>query len=341
MKFMKNSITVQDIANALGLSRNTVSKALNGKPVPAKTRNAVISAAIEMGYKGFGMAAALREPARDRKRLLILSSRMLMGMSYYVQVLRGIEEALVEIDAELIQFHVSSPASFDRVKSYLAEDGADGIICIEFFDTSRIAELTRLGLPLIFVDFPVTFSPVRGRYDIILPDSQNVVRDFCLQKLRHGVRRLGFVGDYMHCRSFYERFAGMREALFLAGEELDLDMSVLYADPVGYDPEHMVPAIRSMSRLPELFVAANDNIALGLMDTLASLGVRVPEDTEVLGFDNIAESRRCSPQLTTVNVNKLTLGRKIAALLRSRMDSPSQPNQIVCLPSTVISRESA
>ena len=49
---MKNNVTIQDIAGALGMSRNTVSKALNGKHVPVKTRNAVISAAVVMGYKG-------------------------------------------------------------------------------------------------------------------------------------------------------------------------------------------------------------------------------------------------------------------------------------------------
>ena len=50
---MKKSVTIQDIANALNLSRNTVSKALNGKHVPIKTRNTVINAAVEMGYKSY------------------------------------------------------------------------------------------------------------------------------------------------------------------------------------------------------------------------------------------------------------------------------------------------
>ena len=54
---MNNSVTIQDIAGALGLSRNTVSKALNGKHVPDKTRDAVLNAAIEMGYRGYGLAA--------------------------------------------------------------------------------------------------------------------------------------------------------------------------------------------------------------------------------------------------------------------------------------------
>lgn len=65
---MKNSVTIQDIANALGMSRNTVSNALNGKPVSAKTRNAVFSAAVEMGYKGYDLFAAKSAP-RDRSVL--------------------------------------------------------------------------------------------------------------------------------------------------------------------------------------------------------------------------------------------------------------------------------
>ena len=74
---MKKTVTIQDIADALGMSRNTVSKALNGKHVPVKTRNAVISAAIEMGYKGYKLAAS-SETAIGHKRYVILSTRLLM-----------------------------------------------------------------------------------------------------------------------------------------------------------------------------------------------------------------------------------------------------------------------
>ena len=71
---MKKNVTIQDIADALGMSRNTVSKALNGKHVPTKTRNAVISAAIEMGYKGYKLAAS-SEGTMGHKRFIILSTK--------------------------------------------------------------------------------------------------------------------------------------------------------------------------------------------------------------------------------------------------------------------------
>ena len=80
---MKNSVTIQDIANALHLSRNTVSKALNGKHVPIKTRNAVINTAIEMGYKGYKIVATV-DVTQGHKRIILLSSRLLMNIKYYI-----------------------------------------------------------------------------------------------------------------------------------------------------------------------------------------------------------------------------------------------------------------
>ncbi len=92
---MRKSVTIQDIANTLGMSRNTVSKALNGKHVPVKTRNAVISAAIEMGYKGYKLAST-SEGSLGHRRFVILSTRLLMNITFFISVLRGIEESLTD-----------------------------------------------------------------------------------------------------------------------------------------------------------------------------------------------------------------------------------------------------
>jgi LacI family transcriptional regulator len=146
---MKSAVTIQDIANALGMSRNTVSKALNGKHVPAKTRNAVINAAIEMGYKGYKLAAN-SETSLGQKRFLLLSSRLLMNINYYIYVLRGIEESLTDYDIELVQFSVTNPASFSKFKRYLADYKVDGIICIEFLSRNTFPSFWNWAFPLYF-----------------------------------------------------------------------------------------------------------------------------------------------------------------------------------------------
>ena len=116
--------------------------------------------------------------------MVSLSSRLLMNINYYIYVLRGIEESLTDYDIELVQFSVTSPASFSKFKRYLADYKVDGIICIEFFEPEYISELLEFGLPLVFLDFPLYTSVLKGRYDVILPESHDAVKSLCTQLIR-------------------------------------------------------------------------------------------------------------------------------------------------------------
>lgn len=337
---MKKAVTIQDIADALSMSRNTVSKALNGKQVPVKTRNAVISAAIEMGYKGYKLAAS-SETAIGHKRYVILSTRLLMNITFFIAVLRGIEESLMDYDIDLVQFSITNPASFTKFKRYLADAKVDGIICMEFFEPDYITQLLEQGIPLVFFDFPLLDSAPRGSYDIILPESQAAVRQYCMQLIREeGCKTFGFVGDYRHCRSFYERFIGMREALFLSGLPVDLQYSFLEDDSVGYTPERLARMLDQLPCLPDCFVAANDSIAINLIAALKSKKIHIPKDVKVVGFDNSPKAKNLNPQLTSFNVDKVALGKKITGLLQDRISNPSQANQVIYIASKVIVRAS-
>jgi len=337
---MKNTVTIQDLANALGMSRNTVSKALNGKHVPTKTRNAVINAAIEMGYKGYKLAAN-SEGSLGQKRFLILSSRLLMNINYYIHVLRGIEESLTDYDIELVQFSITNPASFSKFKRYLSDYKVDGIICIEFFEPQYIAELLEMGLALVFLDFPLYTAPLKGHYDIILPESCDAVKGLCMQMIQEeNCKTFGFVGDYLHCRSFYERFTGMKEALFLSGLPVDLQYSILNDDSMPYEPQQLAEAISQLPSLPDCFIAANDSIAINILAALKSLKIHVPKDVKVVGFDNIAEAKYASPPLTSFNVNKTALGKRIISILLERIYNPTQANQIIYIASKQVIRSS-
>lgn len=336
---MKNTVTIQDIANTLGLSRNTVSKALNGKHVPMKTRNAVISAAIEMGYKGYKLAAA-SEGSLGHKRFVILSTRLLMNITFFISVLRGIEDALMDYDIDLVQFSITGSASFSKFKRYLADAKVDGIICMEFFEPAYITELLDQGIPLVFFDFPLYNSHLRGSYDIVLPESIAAIKNYCIQLIQEDSCKIfGFVGDYRHCFSFYERFVGMKEALFLSGLPVDLQYSIL-ADDKMYTPDKLAEALDQLPALPDCFIAANDSIALNLLAALKSRKIHVPRDVKVVGFDNNPKSAHITPLLTSFNVDKIALGRKLIALLLERVSNPSQANQIIHIASKLIVRAS-
>jgi LacI family transcriptional regulator len=153
-------------------------------------------------------------------------------------------------------------------------------------------------------------------------------------------KTFGFVGDYRHCRSFYDRFTGMKEALFLSDLPVDLQYSIVHDDTVPYEPAILAEALRKMPVLPDCFVAANDFIALNLLSALKSMKIHVPKDVKVIGFDNIPEAKQSSPALSSFNVNKNALGRKIITTLLDRIANPTQANQIVYVASKAITRAS-
>lgn len=338
---MKNErITVQDIANSIGLSRNTVSKALNGQYVPPKTRNAVLQAAIDLGYKSYRTVSTKQEE-QPHRRIAIITSRILMTINYFVYIVRGIESALVgDPNVELLQFTTTKSSFFEKLVRYLHENEVDGIICIELYQSDFIPKLIGLGYPIVFLDFPVMQTNVAGNFDVVMPESLISIRNFCLSLIREkGVKTFGFVGDYRHCSSFSQRFFGMRDALFCSGLDLDLQQCIVEKDTFPYDAEHLAAKIEKMPAAPEVFIAANDAIAINLVEALKRCRKKVPRDVLVTGFDNIPESKTCDPPLTTFNVDKSGLGKKLLSVLLERIKSPHQKNEFIFLQTKPIIRQ--
>lgn len=339
---MKNGkVTIQDIADALNLSRNTVSKALNGQHVPPKTKNLVLNAAIEMGYKSYDSIASA-DSVQTHKRIAIVTSRFLLNINYYIYIMRGIELTLEDKDIELLQFTVTNATTFRKLTNFLAESKIDGILCLELFKNSYIFDLIALGYPLVSLDFPAIALPVVGKFDIVMPESFRCTRAYCMQLIREtGCTSFGFVGDYLHCRSFYERFLGMREALFLENIPFEADYSIILSeDDLSYaNPGALYEIVSKKQRLPECFVCANDAVAIALIEALKKLRKRVPKDCRVIGFDNVPESRNNEPALTTFNVDKIALGKRILSMLLERIEFPSEKNRTLFVESRLIIRQ--
>ncbi len=336
----KEKITVKDIADSLGLSRNTVSKALNGQYVPARTREAVLNAAIELGYKSYRTVASA-ETDNPHHRIVLITSKMLMTMTFFIHVVRGIESALMEKEnVELLQFTATKTSFFNRLVEYLNEHKVDGIICMELFQADYVPKLIELGYPIAFFDFPIYVS-LSGNYDIVLPESFSPVKNYCLSLIgNQDCKTFGFVGDYTHCTSFYERFLAMREAMFLAGLGYDPAYSVIEKDSFPYgNAEELAKLFARMPALPDCFVAANDTLAIDVIEALKLLRKKVPRDVLVVGFDNLPEAKSHDPQITTFNIDKTGLGRKLLSVLLDRIGHPHQKTQTIYLQSKLLIRQ--
>ncbi|RCX13558.1 LacI family transcriptional regulator [Fontibacillus phaseoli] len=339
----KEKVTIQDIADALGISRNTASKALNGsESIPDETRNKVIKKAIELKYKQFAFMENDSILSRSSGNIALLTENLPNTSHFGSLLISGLEKRIsaegynlsIHIVRDIEQKSLLLPNNFD-------ESNVDGIICIELFDLGYSKLITSLGIPTIFIDCSAYICYPEFQADILLMENEHSIYHLTKKLIDGGYSSFGFIGDYNHCRSFNERWVGFNRALTEAGIELDLSRCIVDDDRLfSSEPGWIDERLNGIRDLPSVFVCANDYIAVSVMKSLKSRNLSIPQDLVICGFDNSPESVIVEPHLTTVHIYSNEMGVKAAEMLLSRIGDPAQPYQVSHIYTKPVIRES-
>ena len=340
---MEKKVTIQDIADELGLSRNTVSKALNNTGVLAEeTRQRILEKAAEMGYRRFiylSHPSSSSEENVEIKELALITQNMPYGSHFGTYALNTFQEKISRNNYRLSMFPVRDTeiSSLQLPKGFNKEKTA-GILCLEMFDPEYIEMLDTLGIPLLFIDTAADTDMTQIRADFLLMENHLSVFNLTDALIQNGCRSLAFAGEPGHCRSFNERYQGFMHALSV--NKLTPAASQFTGRTVFDTAQHLEETVRRTLQLPDVFVCANDFVAIDLIRALKKHGFRVPEDVLVTGFDNSAESRIIEPHLTTVDIPSSKMGYIAADMLLSRIKEPDTPYRIMHVRTTLKVRES-
>lgn len=341
---MKTTVTIKDIAEQLNLSRNTVSKALNGKYVPEETRARVIEKARELNYKQLGEGEPRSEIERARHfRILLLTCKPLNNITFFIPIIKGIENECYRKRHELFQYTFNDGSqTFKSLSEYIRVLNVDGIIAIECFDKELVSKLLNMDIPMCFVDFTVGSIAKFNGYDIIGTDDSQVIFEFCQHLISsYEIKRFCFVGDFTHCLSFRERYFGMIQALAAQNVPHSRSDDILRSDKFNYgNPGAVKTEILKLKRLPECFVCGNDFIARTVCNALKLIGVHVPKNCFVVGYDNVPESYSLTPAISTFACNKEVLGAQTVATLSERILSPDALTKKIKLYTRAVERTS-
>ena len=346
---MGQRVTIQDIADALGLSRNTVSKALNnGDGLAESTRERIIQKAMEMGYKQFAYAklfsspqnpkaplsALEEEPARE---IALFSASFLGGSHFASLMLDAFQNEISRLGYTLSMHRVSDEQlAYKQIPSTFRPERVAAITCFEMFDYDYDLMLCRLGLPILFVDGPARVGGRALPADMLSMDNCMGVSQLVMAMLAAGVRRIGFLGNQWHCNSFYERYAAFRLAMLLGGHDVEERFCI-----AENKKAKLLARLAQLDELPELFVCANDFVALDALQALRDLGYDVPRDVMLAGFDDSGESRASMPALTTVHIHTQVMAYSAVAMLQARMREPNLDYRTVYTETGLIYRASA
>lgn len=329
---MATRVTLQDIADALGVSRNTVSKAINNTGVLAdSTREKVLQKAIEMGYKQFSYANSISDikspqisQAKAAGDIALFTgsflnnshfaSTMLDKFQYEISLL-GYSLTMHRVDSSNIS-EMSLPISFST-------ENTKAIMCIEMFDQAYCEMLCELGLPVLMVDAPVSsyWRPLKA--DTILMDNFSNIYTVVNDMKKQGISKIGYIGQVTHCRSFYERFIAFREAMYINNLEVNEKycLTEVHAHDTKYR-EYLSIELSRLDDMPELFICANDFVALDVLYGLKKLGIECPEDIKLFGFDDSPESKLTTPTLSTSHIHSQIIGYSAANMIISRIEQP-------------------
>ena len=292
MRKNKQSVTIQDVAKTAGVSVSTVSRVLNGKvDVSSETQDRVRSVIDEMGYTTNLAARSMRSLKKNLVGLIMPD----IAYPFAVEVMRGVNQAIADSEFDLLVYTTgdirkSGRASHEqKYVSLLNNSITDGTIIV-----APVTGEFSTDAPIVSID-PLMSNP---NYPSVHATNYQGAMDAMNYLLSLGHKRIGFICGRAELESSTRRLKGYRDAL----EQVELPVEENLIASGDYTTERGVKCTQELLSLdnpPTAIFASNDQTAMGVYQVAQKVGLRIPDDLSVVGFDNIMESKYM--KLTTVD----------------------------------------
>ncbi len=333
-------VTLQDVALAAGVSTGTASQALNNNPlVRAATRARVLAAAQRLDYI----------PDRNASRLLRghtecigvafnMDTYYISGDTFYALVVRGITKVLEEhsYTVRFMRLDESLTSSAHPSKRPLSGRDIDGLLVLNSVESALLERLRALDVPLVVIDASGSVPD--------LPSVDNDDRGGVAMGVRYllelGHRQIALLNLPLDQPFAREALAGYLQAFEEHGLEVApwLLRSCLFG--IAYGRQAMAELL-AQSRPPSAVFAVGDEIAVGAMQAIQEVGLRIPEDISVVGMDDIPLAAEVRPALTTVRVDMEALGQQATRALLHIIAGHALDRRHSVLPTHLVVRNSA
>ena len=330
----KNSATIYEVARHAGVSIATVSRVQSDTgPVAAGTRARVVRSIEALDYRPSPNARSLAANRHDASGIVFPD----LSGPYYSEVIYGFEREAVETrqSVMILATHGREGAG-DLVQDLAAR--VDGIVIMgRTVPDELVADLCRSKVPVVLLARPA----VDGA-DTVLAENHDAAVELVQHLFGHGRDDLLFVGDPGASPDAAERWSGFLDAHRLADRPRPAAPVVSdFTESGGYVAVRgALAAGRASGRLPSGLVCANDEIALGALRAARDLGLRVPAQIAVTGWDDIPVAGLVSPPLTTIRQPMRELGSTAATLLNERVSADRREPRHVLLPTSLVIRAS-
>ncbi|MEK5253227.1 LacI family DNA-binding transcriptional regulator [Paenibacillus sp. FSL F4-0125] len=336
-------VTLQMIAEQVGVSKALVSKALSNDPaVNNSTREEIWRMAQDMGYR-FDKLRKSSQFTKTGNIAVLMPEAYLDDIEYWGKIIRGIDKELSAYDFSMILSGINiSLEPEEGLPSSISESKADGALLLGHIPESYMKALDAIELPFVLVDSNVPSA----EHDHILANNYIGAYSATKKLIECGHHRLAFVGDIETAWSFKERDRGFEEAVNDHNAAGGDQASITWVRGVGvsgrgnYTNSEFMDKLRLSITEQQVtgFFCANDMLAIELLRYLMEWGYRCPEDFSVIGFDDLSLAEFMIPKLTTIQVPKEQMGSRAVKTIFERIKHPGTVAEQILLATKLIER---
>lgn len=327
--------TQKDVARKAGVSRSTVSYVLNDQtelkiPISDETRQRVMEAITELGYEPDARAQSLRSGSTNIVGVII----PIIQNPFFWQILSGISEGLQEAGYSLHLTHHPLDLQQEAITiNQLTRQPVDGFILMAAakYLLPRLTDyLRKAGRPVVEI------TAAKAEFDHVVHTYSNGTYALMEHLLELGHQRIGFIYGISKDVQGFDRLLIYREVLAQAG----LQPYEMHCTEDLEDAYRAAYTLLTQPDRPTALLVVNDMLAISVMRAAGDLGLAIPDDLSVAGFDDIPFSNYLRPRLTTVSGKAEDSGRDAVRLLLQRLAEPDLPQQVTATEVQLIVRES-
>ncbi len=334
-------VTMQDIADALNVSRITIWKAFNKPDTVSDTlRDQIMEKALQMGYSKMPMTGESSQQFTDSKTVSVIVSRPDSSI-FWTNIIHHIAKELSKQNINLLYTYAPSSYRQDFFwPSYLTNGSISGVIVLNIYDNTLIKMISSLPVPKVFYDTVSAFNSNELNGDLILVEGISSVKELTTHLIEKGCKKIGFIGDTAYARTNLDRYLGFKQAMDEAKLKIDENYCYTQSIPISEYESTIFKYLDSLKKLPDAFVCASDFVAHFLYQYFDKKDILVPEDIMICGFDRTPEYSNVADKLTSVHVDTSFIGKRMTRELLQRIENPADPFETLYIKTTPVYRES-
>lgn len=334
------NVTIKEVAKLAGVSPSTVSRVISDNSrISEDTKKTVRAAMEKLGYHPNAIARSLVNKSTKTIGIVMPQSTESAFLNpFFPQALSGVSKAAHEQGyCILLSTGSGEEEQLESIKGIVTGGRVDGVIIMySSIDNAVLEALKKLNTPVVVIGKPLKIK------EELYVDNDNVAAAFKVTEklIQNGHQNIAFISGAFKFVVSLDRLDGYMTALKKYNLPFKKEYIAELSEVVKEGAYFVTKDLLKLKERPTALVATDDVMAFGAMDAIKEAGLRIPQDMEIMSFNNVPSSELTQPSLTSVDIDAFSLGYEASKLIIDKIKGEVKTDRVI-IPTKIIYRESS